>query len=50
MILIEGGHTPFYGRKDTLVTVEPFYMDDTPVTNAEFLEFVKKIHNGANPK
>ncbi|MBS1549626.1 MAG: formylglycine-generating enzyme family protein [Bacteroidetes bacterium] len=43
MILIEGGqYTPFYGRKDTLVTVEPFYMDDTPVTNAEFLEFVKK--------
>ena len=43
MIRIEGGqYTPFYGRKDTLVTVEPFYMDETPVTNAEFLEFVKK--------
>ena len=43
MIRIEGGqYTPFYGRKDTLVTVEPFYMDETPVTNAEFLEFVKQ--------
>ena len=43
MIYIEGGqYTPFYGRKDTLVAVKPFYMDDTPVTNAEFLEFVKK--------
>lgn len=43
MILIEGGqYTPFYGRKDTLVTVQPFWMDETPITNAEFLEFVKK--------
>lgn len=43
MIRIEGGqYTPFYGRKDTLVTVKPFLMDETPVTNAEFLEFVKK--------
>ena len=43
MIFIEGGqYTPFYGRKDTLVTVKPFLMDETPITNAEFLEFVKK--------
>jgi formylglycine-generating enzyme required for sulfatase activity len=43
MILIDGGqYTPFYGRKDTLVTVKSFWMDNSPVTNAEYLEFVKK--------
>jgi len=48
MVLISGGvYTPLYGAKKDSITVkvEPFYMDKYPVTNAQFLEFVKK-----NPK
>ena len=38
---IEGGiFTPLYGSAQKPVSVEPFAMDVTPVTNAEFLEFV----------
>ncbi|QOW11521.1 formylglycine-generating enzyme family protein [Kaistella flava (ex Peng et al. 2021)] len=46
MVLIKGGeYQPFYGTDSTLVKVENFLLDERPVTNAEFLDFVKK-----NPK
>lgn len=46
MVLIDGGeYQPFYGEDSTRVKVNPFLMDERPVTNAEFLDFVKK-----NPK
>lgn len=48
MVLIKGGrYTPFWKDNNSLipVKVKPFYMDTHPVTNAEFLRFVK-----ANPK
>ena len=46
MILITGGeYQPFYGTDSTLVKVENFLLDERPVTNADFLDFVKK-----NPK
>lgn len=46
MILIKGGdYQPFYGTDRTLVKVEDFLLDERPVTNAEYLDFVKK-----NPK
>ncbi|HAY3552383.1 formylglycine-generating enzyme family protein [Elizabethkingia meningoseptica] len=47
MIRINGGsYKPFVGKEtDSLVKVEPFYMDETAVTNAEFLKFLK-----ANPQ
>lgn len=42
MILIEGGkYQPFYGKGDSLISVKSFAMDDSPITNGEFLEFVK---------
>lgn len=46
MELVSGGDfMPFYSSTDDSVTVASFYMDKYPVTNAEFLEFVR-----ANPK
>lgn len=48
MVLISGGYyTPLYMEEtgETKIKVEPFYMDVYPVTNAQFLEFVK-----TNPK
>ncbi len=46
MIAITGGdYQPFYGEDSTLVRVDDFLLDERPVTNAEFLDFVKK-----NPK
>ncbi|MBS1627593.1 MAG: formylglycine-generating enzyme family protein [Bacteroidetes bacterium] len=44
---IKGGYyKPFYSSdSDALIKVEPFLMDERPVTNAEFLAFVK-----ANPQ
>ncbi len=48
MVLINGGvYTPLYGEKNNEVKIKvaPFYIDKYPVTNAQFLEFVK-----ANPK
>lgn len=48
MALIKGGrYTPFWKDDKSLipVKVKPFYMDTHPVTNAEFLKFVKE-----NPK
>ena len=46
MVLIKGGdYQPFYGTDSTLVKVEDFLLDERPVTNADYLDFVKK-----NPK
>ena len=46
MVLIKGGdYQPFYGEDSTLVKVHDFLLDERPVTNADFLDFVKK-----NPK
>ncbi|KMQ71650.1 formylglycine-generating enzyme family protein [Chryseobacterium koreense] len=46
MISIKGGkYQPFYGKQDSLILVKDFQIDERPVTNAEFLDFVKK-----NPK
>lgn len=42
MIRLEGGkYKPFFGTDTSIVQVEPFYIDERPVTNGEFLEFVK---------
>lgn len=46
MVLVEqDAFMPFYSSLDDSITVESFYMDIYPVTNAEFLEFVE-----ANPE
>jgi formylglycine-generating enzyme len=45
MVLVSGGSfTPLYGG-DEVIKVDDFYMDVYPVTNEQFLEFVK-----SNPK
>lgn len=42
MIKIPGGeYQPFYGTDTALVKVDPFLIDERPVTNGEFLAFVK---------
>lgn len=42
MALIDSGtFMPFYSSTDDSVEVEPFLMDKTAVTNADYLEFVK---------
>lgn len=46
MVLIKSGkYQPFYGTDSSLVEVEDFLLDEKPVTNKEFLDFVMK-----NPK
>ncbi len=46
MVLISGGNfIPLYGAKGEVQKVDDFYMDVYPVTNGQFLEFVK-----CNPK
>lgn len=43
MVLIEGGSfTPLYGANGVTVEVADFYMDVYPVTNKDFLTFVKE--------
>lgn len=43
MVKIEGGkYQPFYGTNDSLIFVPSFMVDEHQVTNADFLEFVKK--------
>src|SRR5690625_6907301 len=37
-----GGYIPLYGSKDSMVTVADFNIDIYPVTNAEFLDFVRE--------
>lgn len=46
MVVVEGGtYVPIYGRNSNAVQVAPFMMDVYPVTNEQFLLFVKQ-----NPK
>ncbi len=41
MVYIPGGeYKPFYGSNTELVAVKPFLVDERPVTNQEYLEFV----------
>ncbi len=43
MATVKGGvYIPLYGAADKTVKVDPFLMDVYPVTNAEFLKFVKE--------
>ena len=43
MAQIKGGEfIPLYGSDSTLVKVEEFSMDKYPVTNAQYLEFLRK--------
>ncbi|WP_371824296.1 formylglycine-generating enzyme family protein [Lutibacter sp. A64] len=43
MVLIKGGtYIPLYGRDSLTVTIGDFQMDVYPVTNEEYLQFVKK--------
>ena len=43
MVSIKGGsYIPLYGRDSLLVTISDFQMDVYPVTNEQFLEFVKE--------
>jgi len=43
MVTIKGGtYTPLYGRDSLQVTILDFEMDVYPVTNKDFLEFIKK--------
>ncbi|AYO58933.1 hypothetical protein CO230_09935 [Chryseobacterium sp. 6424] len=43
MVTIKGGeYQPFYGEDSSLVEVKDFLLDERPVTNREFLDFVKK--------
>ena len=43
MVPIKGGtYIPLYGRDSLKVTIHDFYMDVYPVTNREFLAFVKE--------
>lgn len=43
MVLVKGGsYVPLYGKNQEKVVVNDLYMDEYPVTNAEFLDFVKK--------
>ncbi len=42
MVYIPGGeYKPFYGSNTELVSVQPFLIDERPVTNQEYLEFVR---------
>ncbi|WP_097046917.1 formylglycine-generating enzyme family protein [Flagellimonas pacifica] len=44
MVSIKGGtYIPLYGRDSLKVTISDFYMDVYPVTNNEFMGFVKKF-------
>lgn len=43
MVFIKGSrYIPLYGRDSTVVEVKDFEMDEYPVTNAQFANFVKK--------
>lgn len=43
MAKVDGGvYVPLYGVDSIVVSVDPFYMDVYPVTNAQFLAFVKE--------
>ena len=43
MVLIQGSrYIPLYGRDSTVVEVKDFEIDAYPVTNAEYVDFVKR--------
>ncbi|PCJ95302.1 MAG: hypothetical protein COA50_08810 [Flavobacteriaceae bacterium] len=43
MVSIKGGtYIPLYGRDSLQVTIDDFYMDVYPVTNQEYIKFVKE--------
>lgn len=43
MALVKGGvYLPLYGAEGKTVKVDAFLMDEYPVTNADFLKFVKE--------
>ena len=53
MVLVPAGrYTPlFRGEKDPKdMAVRAFFLDALPVTNGDFLEFVRKIQNGRGRK
>lgn len=42
MVMIPGGkYKPFFGSDTSMIKVDSFLIDERPVTNGEFLEFVK---------
>ncbi len=44
MVFIKGGeYTPLYGRDSMQISIDDLLMDVYPVTNKDFLEFVKKF-------
>ena len=46
MVKVDGGfYKPFVGNQDSLVEVQSFYIDETAVTNREYIKFLK-----ANPQ
>lgn len=51
MVYIKGGdYVPFYGTNNKTVAVSSFLIDEKPVTNREYLEFLKAILSGGNLK
>lgn len=52
MVKIQGGTYEAFIGKDTgrIIKVESFYMDDSPVTNSEYLRFLKKNPQWARSK
>ena len=44
MLIVKGGtYIPLYGVDSTAVTIDDFSMDVYPVTNADYLEFVREF-------
>lgn len=42
MVLVKGGkYKPIYGKDSSLISVSSFHMDVYPVTNSDFIQFVK---------
>jgi formylglycine-generating enzyme required for sulfatase activity len=43
--ILGGSYSPLYGKLDQLIQVPSFYMDVYPVSNRQFLQFVKQYSN-----
>jgi len=44
MVIVKGGtYIPLYGVDSTAVTINDFSIDIFPVTNADYLEFVREL-------
>jgi formylglycine-generating enzyme required for sulfatase activity len=51
MVTVKGGvYLPLYGAEDKTVEVDAFLIDEYPVTNADFLKFVKENPNWKKSK